>query len=78
MEERIVNIIDKYLSNTADAEEKAEVEALLAVLMEHEALTANLTKPELENISIKMWREIVKSTLNQKENSDQLSLPRLA
>ena len=78
MEERIVNIIDKYLSNAANAEEKAEVEALLEVLMEREALTINLSKSELENISIKMWREIVKSTLNEKENSDQLSLPRLA
>lgn len=78
MEERIVNIIDKYLSNTANAEEKAEVEALLEVLMEREALTLHLPKSELENISIKMWREIVKSTLNEKENSDQLSLPRLA
>ena len=61
MKEKIVDSIDKYLSETATQAEYEFVEALLKEYQCDASLVARWTEEEKESSRLKMWDQISKS-----------------
>ena len=61
MNQETLHTIDNYLSGTATEAEKAKVEALLEECVVKPGLTAGLGDIELQDIRLKMWKEVEKS-----------------